>query len=177
VTPAARTILKPFLASSLVLILMLTSGCVQVSTPSAGDDFAFATIAGTTKNLSDYHGGPVLLDFMGVACPPCKQEMFVLYQLHQNFSDLTIISIDVWTAQGETAVDVQELRNEFKDQYNMTLDWTFGLDDAQGSLGRRFAAEGVPHLYLYTNQGNLYYSHLGYEDYPTLKAKVEAITS
>jgi thiol-disulfide isomerase/thioredoxin len=176
VTLHTKTALKPLLPGILVLLLFTTIGCVQVNTPSAADDFVFATITGATQNLSDFHGSPVLIDFMGVACPPCKQETFVLYQLHQNFTNLTIISIDVWTAQGETAQDIQGLKDEFKEQYNMTLDWTFGLDDAQGSLGRRFAGEGVPHLYLYTKQGNLYYSHLGYEDYPTLATQVEHIT-
>jgi thiol-disulfide isomerase/thioredoxin len=173
VTTHPRTILS----IATLLILALTTGCVQVKNTSAADDFMFTTLAGEQKNLSDYLGSPILIDFMGVNCPPCQQEMFVLNQLHHNYTDLTIISIDVWTSQGENANSVQQLKDQFQTKYNILLDWTFALDDAQASLGHRFAADGVPHLYLYTKQGNLYYSHLGYEDYSTLATKVKDITS
>ena len=169
--------LQALLSLAVLLLLVFTTGCVQVNTTSAADDFTFTTITGDHKNLSDYLGSPVLIDFMGVNCQPCQQEMIVLHQIHHDFSNLTIISIDVWTSQGETAQSIQQLKSQFQTQYNIALDWTFALDDAQASLGHRFAADGVPHLYLYTKQGNLYYSHLGYEDYSTLATKVKDITS
>jgi len=157
-------------------LIATTIGCIQTTQPPAGDDFTFTTVTGETKRLSDYHGGPVLLDFMGVACEPCQRQMIVLYQISRTYPNLTIISIDVWTTQGETAQNIQQLKDAFQQQ-NMTLGWTFALDDAQGSLGRRYASDGVPHLYLYTKQGNLYYSHLGYEEYSALAAKVDAVVS
>jgi len=170
------TPLTPLLFFTLILSLILTTtGCVQTVHPPTGDDFTFTTINGETKHLSDYRSQPVLLDFMGVACQPCQQEMFILHQLHQNYTTLTIISIDVWTTQGETTQDVHQLQDAFHTQYNITLDWTFAVDDASGTLGRTYAPDGVPHLYLYTKQGNLYYNHLGYEPYSTLVLQVDAI--
>ncbi len=167
--------LKIILSFIIPLFFLLSmQGCIQTNTP-ATDNFSFSIVTGETKNLSDYHGHAVLLDFMGVACQPCQQEMFILAQLHQNFSNLSIISIDVWTTQGETTQSIQQLKDTFQQQYGIVLDWTFGLDDAQGTLGSRFASDGVPHLYLYTKQGNLYYTHLGYEAYSTLAAQVEAL--
>ncbi len=169
--------LKPLLLFILLLTLItVTVGCTQTTTPPVWDDFTFTTILGETRNLSDYRGSPVLLDFMGVGCDPCRREMNVLSQLHHDYPTLTIISIDVWTTQGETAQSIQQLKKDFLLQ-NITLDWTFALDDAQGSLAKKYAITAVPYLVLYTKQGNLYYSHLGYEEYSTLAPKVEAITS
>ena len=156
------------------IFLLSTQGCIQTNAPTT-DNFSFTTVTGETKNLTDYHGQVLLLDFMGVACQPCQTQMVVLSQLHQNYSNLTIISIDVWTTQGENAQSIQQLKDAFQQQYGMTLDWTFALDDAQGTLGHRYATDGVPHLYLYTKQGNLYYTHLGYEAYSTLATQVEAL--
>jgi len=156
-------------------LLLSTVGCIQTVHPPTGDNFTFTTVDGDTKHLSDYSGQVILLDFMGVACQPCQAEMIVLDKIHQNYTNLTIISIDVWTTQGENAQSVRQLQTAFHTQYNLTLDWIFGLDNASGTLGQAYAKDGVPHLYLYTKQGNLYYSHLGYEDYPTLQTQVASL--
>lgn len=175
-TLQGNILFKPVFIIGVALILLFTTlGCVKVETTEPGDNFTFTTITGETKHLTDYRGGPIIIDFMGVACGPCQQELFVLYQIHQNYTNLTIVSIDVWTSQGETIQDIQRLKNDYHDQYNMTLDWTFALDDSQGTLGHRFGTT-VPNLYLYTKQGNLYYTHLGYEDYTTLATQVDHIT-
>jgi thiol-disulfide isomerase/thioredoxin len=158
----------------LFIFLLFFSGCSEEKN-DMGDDFSFTTLDGEMKRLSDFSGKIVVLDCMAVNCQPCMYQMFELKKISENYSsnDVVILSIDVWVSNGETASMLQEMINEFKNQVNMTLDWTFGLDDPEGTIENTYATEGVPSLYIYDKKGNIYYSHVGYESYPDLATKID----
>ncbi len=136
--------------------------------------FHLSTLDGEMKRLSDFYGKVVVLDCMAVNCQPCMYQMFELKKISENYStdDVVILSIDVWVSNGETATMLQDMINEFKNQVNVTLDWTFGLDDPEGTIENRYASEGVPSLYIYDKKGNIYYSHVGYESYAVLASRL-----
>ncbi len=144
---------------------------------TTGDDFIFTTLDGEIKNLSDYQGTVIVLDCMAVNCQPCMLQMFELKKISENYStnDVIILSIDVWVSNGETASMLQDTIDAFKNQLNITLDWTFGLDDPQGTLQSTYASEGVPTLYIFDKNGNIYYSHVGYEKYAVLSSKLDEV--
>jgi ABC-type glycerol-3-phosphate transport system substrate-binding protein len=102
-------------------------------------------------------------------------QMFDLKKISENYSsnDVSLLSIDVWVSNGETASMLQDMIDAFKKQANLTVDWTFGLDDAQGTIENTYASEGVPTLYIYDKKGNIYYSHVGYESYTDLEIKID----
>ncbi|HWR27850.1 MAG TPA: hypothetical protein VN377_05390, partial [Candidatus Thermoplasmatota archaeon] len=108
---------------------------------------------------------------------PCLSQMFELKKISENYStdDVAILSIDVWVSNGETSTMLQDLINEFKNQVNVTLDWTFGLDDPEGTIENAYASGGVPSLYIYDKKGNIYYSHVGYESYADLSTKIDEV--
>ena len=167
----------PFLFVIFLLIfLSILAGCTEEKN-DIGDDFSFITLDDETKHLSDFYGKVIVLDCMGVNCQPCMYQMFELKKISENYSknDVAILSIDVWVSNGETASMLQEMINEFKSQVNITLDWTFGLDDLQGTIENTYASEGVPTLYIYDKKGNIYYSHVGYEDYSVLISKIDEV--
>ena len=171
---------KPFvyLLIFLASFVSILAGCTEKKN-NTGDDFSFTTLDGETKHLSDYYGKVVVLDCMAVNCQPCMYQMFELKKISENYSknDVAILSIDVWVSNGETASMLQDTINAFKNQMNMTLDWTFGLDDVEGTIEQSYASEGVPTLYIYDKKGNIYYSHVGYESYTELSKKIdEALT-
>jgi thiol-disulfide isomerase/thioredoxin len=140
-----------------------------------GDDFSFVTLEGETKHLRDYYGKVVVLDCMAVNCQPCMYQMFELKKIQENYSsnDVVILSIDVWVSKGETALMLQQMIEAFEDQANLILNWTFGLDDLDGTIENSYASDGVPALYIYDKKGNIYYSHVGYETYATLSTKID----
>jgi len=158
----------------LFMVLLFFSGCTEEKNDT-GDDFSFITLGGEMKRLSDFSGKVVVLDCMAVNCQPCMSQMFELKKISENYStnDVVILSIDVWVSNGETAFMLQEMINEFKKQVNITLDWTFGLDDPEGTIENTYATEGVPSLYIYDKKGNIYYSHVGYESYADLATKID----
>jgi thiol-disulfide isomerase/thioredoxin len=158
----------------LFLLLLFFSGCAEEKNQT-GDDFSFTTIDGEMRRLSDFSGKVVVLDCMAVNCQPCLYQMFELKKISENYtkSDVVILSIDVWVSNGENRTMLQGLIRDFKNQVNMTLDWTFGLDDPEGTIEHAYAPEGVPSLYIYDKKGNIYYSHVGYEDYSMLASKID----
>jgi len=158
----------------LIIFISIFSGCTEEKN-NTGDDFSFTTLEGEMKRLSDFYGKVVVLDCMAVNCQPCMYQLFELKKISQNYSstEVAIISIDVWVSNGENASMLQQLINDFKNQVNLTLDWTFGVDDEEGSIESRYATQGVPSLYIYDKNGNIYYSHVGYEDYTVLASKID----
>jgi hypothetical protein len=72
-------------------------------------DFTLETLYGNEFSLSAYQGTPVILDFMAVRCPPCKDQMPELQKVKKELgNDVVILSIDVDGAAGsENAQDVQ----------------------------------------------------------------------
>ena len=141
------------------------------------EDFTFTDLAGQKKHLSEFYGKILILDLMGVNCQPCTFEMTQLKKVTENFSsdEIAILSIDVWVKNGETAQLLQQYITAFHDQAGIDLNWTFGLDDVNGSIQNVYASEGVPTLYLFDKKGNIYYSHVGYEDYLNLATKIDEV--
>jgi len=171
---------KPLVLFLVFLFIFLTmfAGCTEKKS-NTGDDFAFTTLDGETKHLSDFYGKAIVLDCMGVNCQPCMREMFELKKISENYSknDVTILSIDVWVSNGENASMLQDFIDTYKNQVNITLDWTFGLDNLYGTIENTYASTGVPTLYIFDKKGNIYYSHVGYEDYSVLASKVDQVLS
>ena len=160
----------------LFFFLTVFIGCTEEQRYT-GEDFVFTTLSGEMKHLSDYTGKVIMLDCMAVNCQPCMRQMFELKKVSENYSrnDVVILSIDVWVSSGETASMLQNTIDEFKNQVNVTLDWTFGLDDLQGTIQNTYASAGVPTLYIFDKKGNIYYSHVGYESYIELSKKIDEV--
>ena len=169
---------KPLFLFLVFLFVFLTMfvGCTEKKS-NAADDFSFTTLDGEMKHLSDFYGKVIVLDCMAVNCQPCMYQMSELKKISENYSknDVTILSIDVWISSGETASMLHDTIDAFKNQDNMTLDWTFGLDDVHGTIENTYASAGVPTLYIFDKKGNIYYSHVGYEDYQMLASKLNAV--
>lgn len=163
-----------------MIFASLLSGCLNSSSNSYTEAFEFTLLDGSKKNTSDYKGKVVLLDFMGANCGPCQLQLLVLNELYENYSikGFEIVSIDVWVIQGETAETMQNLINAYRTQLGVYLNWTFGLDDKEGTLYYKYVnpkGGGVPCLYLLDKNGNIYYSKAGFTNYSTLAEKIEEL--
>jgi len=171
---------KPLVLFLVFLFVFLTmfAGCTEKKS-NTDEGFSFTTLDGETKHLSDFYGKVIVLDCMAVNCQPCMYQMSELKKISENYSknDVTILSIDVWVSSGETVSMLQDTIDTFKNQVNMTLDWTFGLDDLHGTIENTYASAGVPTLYIFDKKGNIYYSHVGYEDYSVLALKLDQVLS
>jgi thiol-disulfide isomerase/thioredoxin len=104
--------------------------------------------------------------------------MLVLTQIYEKYknSDLELISINAWITTGETAIIVENYISSEREK-GVYLNWTFGLDDKQGTLLKKYASKGVPTLYLLDKNGNIYYSKIGYTEYNILDEKINELIS
>ena len=186
--------IKKSLTATILLVtlaLFLLTGCIGDSSNNgdSGEDFTFVDLQGNEQHLSDYRGKVVVVDLMGINCPPCAVQMFEIEQIYSSYSseDVAIISIDVWSSFGETAQDLNDLKSAFscvspcdkenkylnlnlkelKEAYNkqngIDLDWTFGLDDNEGSIFYEYVGVGggVPTICIFDQKGNLHLKHSG----------------
>ena len=165
-----------FFSFFLILVAMLP-GCVNPGQENPNVDFAFTTLQGQTKQLREYYGTVVVLDLMGVNCQPCALEMRQLKQIQTNYSrnNVIIISVDVWISQGENVSLLRQYLDAFHQQLHLELNWTFGLDDAKGTIGSAYARSGIPTLYILDKKGNIYYTHVGYDSYSRLASKLDEV--
>lgn len=198
-----KKIPKKFLLLFVCIIILLFASYYVLSSSNSSskyaDDFTFTLLNGKEVTFSDYLGKILILDFMGAHCQPCQIQMFVLREIADNYSStVDILSLDVWVASaGENTQDiitlkdafscsspcsaeeqypyVQYLKSIFNKEEGFNLDWTFGLDDSDGTILTKFQLSGVPTLFLYDIKGNIYYSNVGYTDYDTLAAKIEEL--
>ncbi len=143
----------------IVLLLPLFSGCIG-SEEDVGENFVFTGLSGETKHLSDYRGKVVILDMWATWCGPCQLMMVELEKVYENYSrnDLEIISVDI--DGRENAQKIQEFRDWFVQNYNIELNWIFGMDD--GSISEKYMNEGlIPTLAIFDQKGRLHFREAG----------------
>ena len=76
-------------------------------------DFTVNTFNNEVFTLSEHLGEIILLDIMGVGCPPCEMTMPELQDIKIELGDdITILSVDVYFT-GETAKEVMETYGEY----------------------------------------------------------------
>ena len=87
----------------------------QGTAESLGDapDFTVTTFNNEEFTLSEHRDEVVLLDIMGVGCPPCEMQMPELQKIKQEKGeDITLLSVDVYYS-GETKEDVIDAYGEY----------------------------------------------------------------
>lgn len=181
---------KFYLKLSVILLLILVlssfSGCIDNSSNDSstdntgyGEDFEFTLLDGSKMKMSEFKGNIVLIDLFGVNCQPCHYQMTTLEEISNvyKFKGVEIVSINVWISLGETSELVEEFLIYFRDQLQINLDWTFGVDDDEGTIFNKYIPEGsgVPTIYILDKNGNIYYSNAGYTDYSILSGKLEEL--
>jgi hypothetical protein len=76
---------------------------------------------------------------------------------YYNHEKIEIISLDIETK--ETADLVSQYINEAND-YGINLDWVFGMDI--DNIWEKYKInDGIPTLYIFDQNGNIYYKHEG----------------
>jgi thiol-disulfide isomerase/thioredoxin len=107
--------------------------------------------AGQTVQLSDYQGGPLVINLWATWCPPCRREMPVLENAQLQRPDLTFLFVN----QAESMQSVAT----FLETQGLSL--TNVLFDGRGRLGQAVGSMALPTTLFYSPDGHLLGSHLG----------------
>ena len=86
----------------------MESRLLPIGTPAP--DFSFKTLDGKIFTLSDYRGKVVLINFWRVGCPPCRDELPWLEEMHKKYKDQGLIVVGYNTSDDE--IFIRELLKE-----------------------------------------------------------------
>lgn len=155
----------------LLMVSLVTIGCGGSAIPSYGEvgskapDYGATTLAGDTVTLASLRGSPVLLNIWATWCPPCRQEMPDLQQLHERYSaeGLRVLGVSTDAAGSDKAVA------EFLEEYGVT--YTI-LRDPTDRISSVFMTQGIPVTILIDADGTVVWRRLG-----PVSAEDEGLTS
>jgi peroxiredoxin len=114
-------------------------------------DFELVSLTGETVKLSQFRGRPVIINFWGTWCPPCRNEMPLLqsvYEAHQP--DLVILAVNV----DDSVANIEQFVEE------MDLTFTILLDE-NNSVRSQFQVIGFPTTYFVDREGVLREQFIG----------------
>lgn len=115
--------------------------------PGNGDlapDMQFQNIDGDTVKLSDLKGRGIVLNFWATWCPPCRREMPMLDEFHQNYSDdgLSVIGLAI----NEPVAQVRQVVDSMGLSYPIWVDAPDSLPgfDRSQAIFERYGGVGLP---------------------------------
>jgi cytochrome c biogenesis protein CcmG/thiol:disulfide interchange protein DsbE len=116
--------------------------------------------------LSQLEGTPVLVNFWGSWCPPCKDEMPRLVEAHDEFGDrVQFVGVDI--------IDNREEARAFMEEYGMTFPSVFDPPDAiKTSLGQF----GQPTTVFFRADGSFDFAYAGPISVGILRRHLAAIS-
>jgi len=116
--------------------------------------FEAVRMNGGTISLASYRGRVVLLNFWGIACPPCRIEMPELEKIRRRYVDqgLEILGIEEMNA---TAGEARRFIDEIGVRYPILL-------DPHETIGRLYRLEAHPTTVVIDRAGRIAWINAGY---------------
>ena len=121
---------------------------VDTTDIEAGDvppNFQLETLDGQTKQLQDFKGKKVFVNFWATWCPPCRKEMPHMQEIQDKYDDVEIVAVNALNS--ETSVD--KVR-EFVEERDLTFPI---LLDESGEVTLRYQAMSLPVTYFVNSEG------------------------
>jgi thiol-disulfide isomerase/thioredoxin len=137
-------------------------------------DFSLPGLDGKMVSLSSLRGQVVVLDFWASWCPPCRETMPHIEELHQELDGhgVTFLSVNSWDTQDAMQEFLQE-----NPQYDMKILFDNHSDRAASVASRKFQVTGIPTIYLIDQDGRVATAYVGsYSDeYTMLKDSIDQL--
>jgi thiol-disulfide isomerase/thioredoxin len=167
-----RTPTSRLLAPALPILLTLAAACggpagshdAKAQADAAAPDFELADLGGAKVRLSDSAGSVRLIDFWATWCAPCREEIPMLKELHEEYADagLTILAIS-----DEEADIVAPFAEEHGITYTNLVDG-FEVFSEYGALG-------LPTAYLVDADGKIVEEYFGPKPREVLERRIREL--
>jgi peroxiredoxin/outer membrane lipoprotein-sorting protein len=131
---------------------------------SEAPDFMLADTQGGQVHLQDLRGKVVVVDFWATWCPPCREQMPHLQQIHQQFSDkgVVVLGLDV----GEDGPSVSQFARQSAYTFKLLL-------GSEPSVTELYFVDGFPTTLVVDRQGKIVYRAVGGEPPEKLRAAIQ----
>lgn len=97
------------------------------------------------KEAPKYTGKPVILEFWATWCPPCRESIPHMNELHKKFKEKGLVIIGI-TEENNATINQFTKKNP--------IDYAAGTDRG-GKLNKSFAVEGIPHAVIANKDGKI----------------------
>jgi hypothetical protein len=137
------------------LVAVLTGAGVAVECGQPAPDFAFTDLDGKAHKLSDYRGKIVVLEWLNPNCPVVGR--------HYRSGNLPAAQAAaaaagaVWLQINSSSMGDLDAAKTREWQQKQHVTATAYIRDQPGKIGRLFAAETTPHLFVIAADGTLAY--------------------
>ena len=169
--------------SSLILVFLIAAvfvmGCSSsdsgkaqsaaqtTTTGTYSPTFAVKDLDGNVRTYEEFKGkGPIVLNFWGTWCPPCRREIPDLKKIYTEYKDRGLQLV------GLAVQDTPEKVRQFAE--NNSVDWVMLMADTKAAESFRIG-NGVPVTIFIDRDGNEISRMIGARDYATFKEVIEKI--
>ena len=160
-TVLSRNRKRNWLITAILFLGILATACGGAAQSTGGDgetptgsglkpapDFTINLYRGQgTLSLADLRGKPVVVNFWGSWCPPCRAEMPDLQKVFQQFEDQGLVIV------GIAVQDTERDATDFADEVGVT--YPIGPDDT-GQTVIDYGVIGFPTSFFITRDGEMF---------------------
>ncbi|MCT8138786.1 TlpA family protein disulfide reductase [Anaerobacillus sp. CMMVII] len=128
------------------------------------------------KALSDFRGQIVVLNLWASWCPPCRDEMPDLIELHEKYQDqgVAVVGINMKTLERN-----EEAIEEFMDEFNVTfptfVDQPIDTLNQRGIVEALYQVRAIPATYILDKEGRIFIPIRGKVNYTMLETEVKKL--
>lgn len=145
----------------------LRSASQNYATETVGTSFAVPDLYGRIHTMDEFIGnGPLIINFWGSWCPPCKREMPDLKRIYEEYKPLGLEIV------GLAVKDTPRKVNAYISQYG--YDWVMFMATPESMRTLRLGT-GVPTTIFFDRNGNEIGRYVGMRSYNDFKVMVEKI--
>ena len=128
-------------------------------------DFSLLTLEGRHVSLTDYRGGPLVVNFWATWCPPCRQEIPLLQQVFQQRKEVPLVTVDTRETPGKV--------REFLEAAGYSL--LVALDE-NGTVSDTYQIRYIPTTLFIDGEGVIRSIHIGsFTDKSEIDAEIAKI--
>ncbi len=171
-----RLSLALFIVAFLALGVLIAFGLSQTQSSGAdlelepATDFTVPLYSGGTGDftLSEHLGQPVLLNFWGSWCPPCRAEFPAIQAIADAYKDdgLVVIGVDVQDTEDNAKAFLSDQGTTFLTGPDLT-----------GRISIDYAVTSMPTTYFITRDGKIFKKWAGLIDEKRLNAFVDELVN
>lgn len=143
-----------FVATLFSLVTLVSASSQALSLGENAPDFTLKTMSGSNLNLAEQRGNIIVINFWASWCGPCRTEMPILQDFHNQYEDL---GVAVW------GVNVEQ-ENQAGLDYIKELGVDFPIFfDASNQISAAYNVEAMPTTVIIDRHGKVRSVFRGYQ--------------